>query len=75
MWSSDEGDVCCGIKYFWNPRGKKFTMLLTRTEKVNVLAAALWSTRLSNDVETIAEDQLAELEKMGYTLFKKRKKT
>jgi len=48
-------------------------MRLTRLEKENVLAASLWGTHLGRDVASIAEDQLEELEKLGYTIIKRRK--
>lgn len=50
-------------------------MSITRLEKENVLAASLWGTNLGRDVASIAEDQLEELEKLGYTLVKKRTTT
>lgn len=72
FWSSDEGDMCCGVKYFWNPKGAPFKMALTRLERVNVIAGALWGTKLSRDVRSVAIDIEDELNKMGYTLIKKR---
>lgn len=47
-------------------------MSLSRLEKVNVIASALWGTKLSGDVRSIAIDIEDELEKLGYTLIKKR---
>lgn len=72
VWSSDEGDVCCGVKYFWNPKGAPVTMRLTRLEKENALATSLWGAHLSKDVSSIAEEQLEELERLGYAIIKKR---
>ena len=73
-WSADdgEGDICCGVKYFWNPKGAPYRMALSRLEKVNAIAGALWGTRLSNDVRTIAEDVERELKRMGYNIVKSR---
>lgn len=72
-WSADdgEGDMCCGVKYFWNPK-ETHRMALSRLEKVNAIAGALWGTKLSNDVRTIAEDVERELKNMGYNIVKSR---
>lgn len=47
-------------------------MSLTRLEKVNAIAGALWETSLSDDVKTMAEDVLAELERQNYRIIKRR---
>lgn len=73
IWKSDDGEeIACGIKYFWNPKGVPFKMALSRMERVNVIATALWHTKLSGDVRAIAIDIEDELEKLGYTLIKRR---
>jgi hypothetical protein len=48
-------------------------MRLSRLEKVNALATALWGVHLSKDVHEIGISQLDELERMGYTIIKKRR--
>lgn len=45
---------------------------ITKLEKVNAIACALWGTKLNNDVRTIAVDVEAELDKLGYDLIKRR---
>ena len=74
VWSSDKGDMCCGVKFFWEPEKAAQKTRLPRLQKENALAASLWSAPIGNDVRQVAVTQLEELEKMGYTIIKRRKR-
>lgn len=73
VWTSDNGDVCCGIKYFWQPDKTPFRLSLTTRQRVNVLSRALWEAPETGNVYARATSVDETLESMGYILLKRRK--